>query len=115
MPLPEFSGTLGVKRAAHLLRRATFGATKQQIDTFATYTPVQAITQLFRQTLPDPVLPVDPATGTEWFLSGITDANSDNLGDLFKAWFIGQMVGSGIAPAQNLPYSAREKIVFFLP
>ncbi len=116
MPLPEFSGTLGVKRAAHLLRRATFGATKPQIDTFATYTPVQAITQLFRQSLPDPVLPIDPETGTEWFLSGTTDANSEGfeLENFFKRWVIGQMVSSGISPAQTLAYSAREKTIFFL-
>ena len=48
MPLPEYSGTLGMKRAAHLLRRATFGATKQQIDAFAALTPAQAITALYR-------------------------------------------------------------------
>ncbi len=117
MPLPEFTGALGVKRAAHLLRRATFGATKQQIDTFATYTPVQAITQLFRQALPDPVLPVDPETGSEWFLSGvIPDVSSESfdLQNYFKKWVVGQMLSSGIAPAQSLAYSAREKIIFFL-
>lgn len=55
MPLQEFSGTLGVKRALHLLRRGTFGATKQDVDTFATRTPQQAINLLFRQALPDPL------------------------------------------------------------
>lgn len=116
MPLPEFSGTLGVKRAAHLLRRATFGATKQQIDTFATYTPVQAITQLFRQTLPDPVLPIDPATGSEWFISGaIPDVNSEGfeLENYFKRWVVGQMLSSEVTPTQSLAYSAREKVIFF--
>ena len=116
MPLPEYSGTLGMKRAAHLLRRATFGATKQQIDAFAALTPAQAINALYRQTLPDPVLPIDPKTGQEWVLSGITDANSDGgeLEEFFKRWFIGQMMSAGIAPALSLPYSAREKLVFFL-
>lgn len=115
MPLPEFSGTLGLKRAAHLLRRATFGATKEQIDTFATYTPAQAITTLFRQALPDPILPIDPATGTEWFISGVTDANADSpLEEYFKRWFIAQMLGVGIAPSVSLAYSARERLVYFL-
>lgn len=115
MPLPEFSGTLGLKRAAHLLRRATFGATKDQIDTFATYTPAQAITALFRQALPDPILPIDPATGTEWFLTGVTDANADSpLDEYFKRWFVAQMLSVGIAPSISLAYSAREKLVFFL-
>lgn len=116
MPLPEYAGTLGVKRAAHLLRRATFGATKQQIDSFAGMTPAQAITQLFRQTLPDPALPIDPKTGTEWVISGTTNANSGDgdLQEFFKQWFIGQMLSAGITPSQSLAYSAREKVVFFL-
>ena len=116
MPLPEYSGTLGLKRAAHLLRRATFGATKQQIDTFAALTPAQAITALYRQALPDPVLPIDPKTGQEWVISGVTDANSDGgeLEEYFKRWFVGQMMSVGIAPSLSLAYSAREKLVFFL-
>jgi len=116
MPLPEYNGTLGMKRAAHLLRRATFGATKQQIDTFAALTPAQAITALYRQALPDPLLPIDPKTGQEWVLSGVTDANSDGgeLEEFFKRWFVGQMMSAGIAPALSLAYSAREKLVFFL-
>jgi hypothetical protein len=116
MPLPEYSGTLGLKRAAHLLRRATFGATKQQIDTFAAFTPDQAITALYRQALPETIPPIDPKTGQEWVISGVTDANSDSgeLDEFFKCWFIGQMMSVGIAPSLSLAYSAREKLVFFL-
>jgi len=116
MPLPEFSGTLGLKRAAHLLRRATFGATKQQIDVFAALTPAQAITALFRQALPDPILPIDPETSQEWVLSGVTDANSDggDLEEYIKAWLVGQMMSSGVPPALSLAYSAREKVIMFL-
>jgi uncharacterized protein (DUF1800 family) len=116
MPLPEFIGTLGLKRAAHLLRRATFGATKDQIDAYANLTPQQAITRLFRQNLPDPVLPVDPKTGREWFISGTTGANSkdDELETYFLGWFIGQMMSTSISDASSLAYAAREKIVLFL-
>jgi uncharacterized protein (DUF1800 family) len=113
MPLPEFSGTLGLKRAAHLLRRATFGATKSQIDAFATLTPAQAIDQLFRQTLPDPALPINPDTGQSWFLTGTT-SDDGPLQEYFKAWCIGQMLSMGIAPNLSLAYSAREKVVHFL-
>lgn len=115
MPLTEFNGTLGVKRAAHLLRRITFGATKPQIDAFAQLTPAQAINQLLRQNLPDPQLPIDPATGQEWVLTGTTGANSEEnvLQEYFKGWFVAQMLGSGIDPSLALAYSAREKIVFF--
>ncbi|HEX6227620.1 MAG TPA: DUF1800 family protein [Chryseolinea sp.] len=110
MPLAEISGALGLKRAAHLLRRATFGATKQQIDSFAALTPTQATMQLFGQTLPDPVLPIDPKTGQEWVTTGTTDANSEgsDLNQYLLSWFIGQMMNPSLA------YSAREKIVLFL-
>jgi uncharacterized protein (DUF1800 family) len=116
MPLPEYNGTLGLKRAAHLLRRATFGATKSQIDEFAALTPATAITQLFRTTLPDPILPTDLETGLPWFHTPESDANSDDddLQTFFKSWFIGQMMSDGISPAQSLAYSAREKLVLFL-
>ncbi len=116
MPLPSFGGPLGYKRAAHLLHRATFGPTKLQIDSFATLTAGQAVTLLFQQPLPDPALPIDPETGTEWVLSGTTDANSGDgdLQEFFKGWFIGQMLGIGVPPANYLAYSTREKIVFFL-
>lgn len=116
MPLPEYNGTLGLKRAAHLLRRATFGATKSQIDEYAALTPAAAITQLFRATLPDPVLPIDDKTGTTWVNTPESDANSkeEDLQRYFKSWFIGQMMSDGIAPNLSLAYSARERLVFFL-
>src|SRR5688572_25984481 len=110
MPLAEFSGTLGLKSAAHLLRRATFGATKQQIDSFAALTPTDATTQLFGQALPVPVLPIDPKTGQEWITNGPTGANSEDsdLGDFLLGWFVGQMMHPSLA------YAAREKVVLFL-
>lgn len=116
MPLAEFGGTLGVKRAAHLLRRATFGATKSQIDTFATLTPAQAITRLFHQALPDPPLPMDPKTGTEWVVSGVTNANSEDndLEVFFMCWHLAQMMSAGVPENLSLAYSARERLVFFL-
>ncbi|UII30822.1 DUF1800 domain-containing protein [Fulvivirga ulvae] len=117
MPLTALTGSLGVKRAAHLLRRATFGATKQQIDYFANLTASQAVTQLFATDLPDPILPIDPATGQEWVESGVVEgANSgdDELRAYFKAWFIGQMMSTDIADSHELAYALREKITLFL-
>jgi uncharacterized protein (DUF1800 family) len=116
MPLPSFGGALGYKRAAHLLHRASFGPTKLQIDSFATLTATQAVALLFQQPLPDPVLPIDPETGTEWVLTGTTDANSgdSDLQEFFKGWFMGQMLGLGVPPSNSLAYAAREKVVFFL-
>ena len=116
MPLPELAGTLGLKRAAHLLRRATFGASKSQIDTFAGYSAAQAVNALFYQALPDPPLPVDPETGQEWITNGPSAANSEgfDLEELFKRWLIGQMLGVGVPPAIALAHSARERLIFFL-
>lgn len=114
MPLTPFTGTLGRKKAAHLLRRATFGANKANIDLFAGMTPQQAVPSLFLDTLPDPPLPVDTATGQEW-ISGVTDANSgDNeLQDFFKQWLLGQCLGVDVDDSAKLSYKTREKLVFF--
>lgn len=116
MPLPELSGTLGVRNAAHLLRRATFGATKDELDAFAALTAAQAIDALFHQMLPDPPAPIDPKTGSEWMYSGVTEANSAGfeLERYFLSWHLGQMMSSGIPSELSLSYSAREKIVLFL-
>lgn len=116
MPLDTFSGVLGYKRAAHLLRRASFGTSKQLIDSFARMSAVEAVILLFPTALPEPVLPVDPATGTEWITNPPTDANSDEntLQDYFKGWLLGQIMGIGIDEEQQLGYSVREKIAFFM-
>ena len=116
MSLPSFAGKLFPKRAAHLLHRATFGATKEQIDNFSNLTASQAVSQLFQNGVPDPVLPVDPKTGTEWFITGTTGASSGDgdLQEYFKGWFVAQMLSSGVDASTALAYGTREKIVFFI-
>jgi uncharacterized protein (DUF1800 family) len=116
MPLPSLAGTLGPKRAAHLLHRASFGPTKDQIDSFAGMNAAQAVAQLFKQPLSTPLAPIDPLTGKEWAVSGTTDANSgdSDLQEFFKGWFIAQMLSQGVPAGDALAYSVREKIVFFL-
>lgn len=117
MPLLELDDPLEYKRALHLLRRCTFGFTKQDIeDTFKDLTPRQAISLLFRQTLPDPPLPINPQTNQEWVESGVyaADQMDGELQEAFKRWFVGQMMASGLPVNQKLAYSAREKIVYFL-
>lgn len=116
MPLPEYFGTLGTKRAAHLLRRATFGPTKAQIDAFASLTPAQAIQQLYRQPIPDAPPAIDPDTNEPWVISGNTDPEKEEFEymEFFKRWFVGQMMSVGVGAAQSLAYSAREKVVFFI-
>src|SRR5258706_4782443 len=115
MPLPQFAGTLGTKRAAPLLDRSTFGPTKEQIGSFATLTTDQAVAELFLQPLPNPGAPIDPKTGGEWMVSGTTDANSaeGDLQEFFKGWFMAQMLSTGVNSGLSLAYSTREKLVFF--
>jgi uncharacterized protein (DUF1800 family) len=112
MPLPQYTGTLGHTRAAHLLRRATFGPNKSEIDMFTAYTPQQAITELFPAILPDPILPLNPETGQDWLISGTTGAEIgvDGLTVYLTRWFLSQAIDF----SQGLGYSTREKVVFFL-
>lgn len=115
MALTPLTDPLGVQRAAHLLRRACFGATRQQIDQFAAMTPQQAIAVLFDPTLPDPVLPIDPNTGVTWItLDPSTDVEDFNYEDRLMRWHIGQMMSAGIPENQSLAYAFRERLVFFM-
>ncbi len=83
--LNPITGTLGRRRAAHILRRATFGPSRQDINQFAGLTADQAITQLFQPQVA-PIPPIDY--------------------DTFKEWWLEQMLGSG--------NSAIEKMTFFM-
>lgn len=116
MPLPELTGPLGIKRATHLLHRATFGATKSEIDAFSSLTPAAAITKLFQANLPAPKLPIDSKTNSDWLINGATAANSGDgdLQEFFKGWFIAQMLSQNVTTDQSLAYSTREKVVFLI-
>ena len=106
--LDPFAGNLGEKNAAHLLRRATFGPTIEDIKQFSGKTVSQAMDILF--TLPTvPAPPVDPMTGNTWLNPKATNgSNSENglLIDYFIAWHLDQMRTSGT--------NIRERIVYFL-
>ncbi|MGB3585257.1 MAG: DUF1800 domain-containing protein [Tunicatimonas sp.] len=102
--LSPYTQALGVKRAAHLLRRATFGGTKSQIDQFAQLTSTEAVSQLFAL-LAEREAPRDPVTGTSWVNPKPTDVNSgrDDLIDQTKAWWIDSFIKSDtcIAPKSS--------------
>lgn len=106
--LSPLTGSLGEKRAAHLLKRATFGPTVNEIKKFASYTVSQAMDALFQvQAIPD--APVDVKTGTTWLTPrSVASTNSDQekLIDYFSAWWVNLMVQSG----SNIT----ERIVWFL-
>ena len=76
--LDPFTGNLGEKNAAHLLRRATFGPTIDDIKSFSGKTVSQAMDILFTQQ-PLPVAPVDPKTGSTWLNpKAVLNVNSEN-------------------------------------
>jgi len=115
MPLAPFTGVLGKKNAAHLLRRAVFGGSKEAIDALAGLTASQAIQQLF-VTTDDPLPPIDPATGETWvdklLVSG--ESGEGDLQGYFIRWWLGILAGTGIDSSQKLAFQTREKIVFLL-
>jgi hypothetical protein len=63
--ITAYTGVLGNRLAAHLLRRAAFGPTKAQIQSFALKTPAQALTDLL---VFNPITskPIDPVTNATW-------------------------------------------------
>ncbi|TAE59579.1 MAG: DUF1800 family protein, partial [Bacteroidetes bacterium] len=103
------TGTLGRRLAAHLLRRATFGATRQEIDLFAGKTADEAV-DLLLNFPPPPDHPKDPQTDLTWVVNGRNSLNSSNneLKLIVNSWWLHQF----ISPAA--PLSAAHKIVFFL-
>lgn len=113
----KLTGILGRRRAAHLLRRTCFGGSIAEIDTFSNYTAEQAVEVLFNSlnatTLPEPAVPVEAETGTEW-INAATDTQAFVLRQYFKQWHFGQMIGNGIDEAVKIPYIFRERLVFFL-
>jgi uncharacterized protein (DUF1800 family) len=98
--LNPVTGALGEKRAAHLLRRATWGPSISDIKTFAAYTADQALTVLFADN-PVPEPPVDLLTGQSWVkppaYPAATESNSEQneLFNYYKAWHLEQMRLSG--------------------
>jgi uncharacterized protein (DUF1800 family) len=106
--LPALHDTLGKKRAAHLLRRATFGPTKKQIDAFAQLTPLEAVELLLPASYELPSPPLDIKTGQSWVNPKPTDENSDteNLLAQVKCWWLNEIVSS--------PLHAVEKMSFFM-
>ncbi len=111
MPLTPLSGPLGVKRAAHLLRRACTGASINDIETYAALTAQEAFDRLVRDDLPTPPEPVDRA-GNTWISEGPILEDVDYMG-MVNAWMLGQMMSPGVDEAQKLSYAFRERIIFF--
>jgi hypothetical protein len=92
----DLGATLGLKNAAHLLRRTTFGPARIDIDTFSSYTIDQALAILLTQH-PPAMSPLDLRTGESWAFPGPGAENSDEseLMDMTFAWWLDRMRSSG--------------------
>jgi len=111
MPLTAYQGVLGPSRAAHLLRRATFGPTITQINDFGSLTSQEAIALLFDDQIPDPELPINPETGLDWVITGELGAEVGlrDLNNNLIMW----MIGLACDYTKPVSFSTREKIVNF--
>jgi uncharacterized protein (DUF1800 family) len=92
----DLNAPLGLKNASHLLRRLTFGPSRTDIDSFATYTINQALDVLLADH-PPVMPPLDIQTGESWVNPAPTGANSEepDLMNMTFAWWFNQMRISG--------------------
>jgi len=113
--LTQITGVLGRKRAAHLLRRATFGPTIPEIDQFAALTAAQAMTLLLDDTAENPLPPIDLQTGSTWVdptgvegppRAGEANSEQDQLFGYFQAWHLDVM--------RKAPLTLKERLTWFL-
>lgn len=89
--LNVFTGVLGTRRAAHLLRRVTFGPTRKQIDDYALMTPAGAVAKLL-DTSPITNKPIDYATGETWVDNFRTSGNTEE--GLLKQYVVGWWINN---------------------
>lgn len=105
--LEEYTGAWTYTDAAHLLRRATFGAKKSDVMTLLAKTPSQAVDMLLASppanTPPAPINYVGDGAG---WTSTAYDPSKDNTRLAFlQSWFFSVMI--------NQPVSINEKMVLF--
>ncbi len=90
--LNPINGNLGTQKAAHLLRRATFGPQLQDIQFFSTLDAATAFQQLI---LPqtEPSLPIDFLTGTDWVYPNTKHPTrfTNTISEFTSSWWIDNM------------------------
>lgn len=113
--LTEYTGTFGEAEVLHLLKRTTFGATKDDLDYFKTKTMTQAVDELLDVDYTPPSPPInnyntgtsiDPiiAPGQTWVNNYNGNFNGQRVSS-FKRWWMGQMI--------NQDRTIRERMVLF--
>jgi len=103
--LNPITGVLGQQKAAHLLRRATFGPNINAINQYAAMDIDDAIENLFISD-PEPNLPLDPLTGTDWIHPNTThpDVFISTYSDKTCAWWIDTIVNSGMNLSERMTW-----------
>jgi uncharacterized protein (DUF1800 family) len=110
--LKAYTGVLDRARAAHLLRRATFGPTLTQIGQFTNLNTGAAIDLLTAGPEEEPAAPIDTATGATWVdpqgkaRADLSNSEQDLLFGFFQAWHMDVM--------RRSPATLRERITWFL-
>jgi len=116
MALSVYSGILGKKNAAHLLRRAAMHCSRNTIDDYSNLSAAEAISRLFEAT-EFPSAPVDPATGLSWVdLIPADNEDDPRYQEYFKRWWLGVLHGAGLTGNNpgKMAFLTRERLVFFL-
>ncbi len=114
MALTQRNTVLNQKAAAHLLRRATFGATKEEIDNFIGLSPKTALQKLFAPT-PLPKPPLAEGANLSWTTTPpVRGEDEGKYQEYFKRWWLGQILGANVPKTEKIAFSTREKMVFFL-
>ncbi len=101
--MDAFTGTLDESRVKHLLRRATFSPTKDNIRAWVNRSATNAVITM----LEDVPLPSAPrlSTGETWHDKPYNHEQDANYNEQLKSWWTGQMFNSGT--------SVREKMTLF--
>ncbi|MBX2921258.1 MAG: DUF1800 family protein [Chitinophagaceae bacterium] len=97
---------MGTRKAAHLLRRTTFGPTRKQIENFAIKTANEAVNILL-DVIPITSKPIDPATGETWVVDFRKPNNSEDY--LLQKYLIGWWLDNARRDDTIL-----HKMIFFL-
>lgn len=102
--LAPVSGTLGSARAAHLLRRASFGYNKASRQQFAGLTAQAAVDQLFLPATPV-TPPLDPLSSPLRTWIGLTPVSDQNdLQPVLLHWWLAQLKNSGTRITDRMTY-----------
>lgn len=102
--IAEYTGTFGTAQAAHLLRRTTFGMSREKVEQFAAMSMSDAVATLLANQ-PTPPAPLDPNTGTTWVNQARNSSQEGNYIRYVKAWWLELMI--------KQPASIIEKMTLF--